>query len=91
MKQSRNHYVGAKGGDEYSSYSFLTSVLDGLSGQSHAFAALCPGKRTPGTHKSGGWSGLRGDRYTEARGKKSLLCRGSDTVVQSVVSHYAGG
>jgi hypothetical protein len=32
----------------YSSYSFLTSVLDGVSGQRHAPAALCPGERTPG-------------------------------------------
>jgi hypothetical protein len=31
----------------------------GVSGQRHAPAALCPGERTPGTHFTGGWVGLR--------------------------------
>jgi hypothetical protein len=35
----------------------------------HASAALCPGERTPGTHCTGGWVGLRAGLDTEARGK----------------------
>ena len=42
----------------YSSTLSLTSVLDGLSGQNHAPAALLPGKRT-GTHCIEGWVGHR--------------------------------
>jgi hypothetical protein len=34
------HAMGALGGRRYSSYSFLTSVLNGVSGQRHASAAL---------------------------------------------------
>jgi hypothetical protein len=62
----------------YSSYSFLTSALDGVSGQRHAPAALCPGERTPGTHCTGGWVGLTVGLDTEVRGK--ILCpyRGSN-------------
>jgi hypothetical protein len=44
----------AKGERRCRSYSFLTSVLDGLSGHRHAPAALHPRKRTPGTHWAGG-------------------------------------
>jgi hypothetical protein len=73
----------------YSSYSFLTSALDGVN--RHAPAALCPGVRIPGTHCTGGWVGLRAGLDTEARVK--ILCpwRGSNPdrpVVQSVVRHY---
>jgi hypothetical protein len=63
----------------------------GVSGQSHAPAALCPGERTPVTHCTGGWVGLRAGLDTEARGKILCLCRGSNPdcpVVQSVVRHY---
>jgi hypothetical protein len=34
---------GARGERKYRSYLFSTSVLDGVSGQRHAQAALCPG------------------------------------------------
>jgi hypothetical protein len=37
-------------GERYSSYSFLTSVLDGVSGQRHAPAAIYPRERNTGTH-----------------------------------------
>jgi hypothetical protein len=53
----------------YSSYSFMTSALDGMSGQHHVPAALCPGERTPGTHCTEGWVGLRAGVDTEGRGK----------------------
>jgi hypothetical protein len=52
----------------YSSYSFLTSVLDGVCGQRHAPAALYPrgkGPRYPLDRRLGGhqsWSGYRGQR-----------------------------
>jgi hypothetical protein len=77
---------------KYSSYSFSTSALDGVSGQLHAPAALFPGKRTPGTHCTGGWVGLRACLDTEARAKILCPCRGSNPdrrIVQSVVRHYA--
>jgi hypothetical protein len=43
------HAKEALGGGErrYSSYSFLTSALDGVSGQRHAPTALCLRERTP--------------------------------------------
>jgi hypothetical protein len=40
---------------KYSSYSFMTSALDGVSGQSHAPQRFTPGERTPVTHCTGGW------------------------------------
>jgi hypothetical protein len=81
----------ALGGEEYSSYSFTTSALDGVSGQRHAPTALCPVERTPGTHCTEGWVGLRAGLDTETRGKILCLCQGSNPdrpVVQSVVKHY---
>ena len=36
----------------------MTAALEGASGQQHASAALYPWQR-PGTHCTGGWSGLR--------------------------------
>jgi hypothetical protein len=44
-----------QGEGEYGSYSFLTSAIDGVSGQRHALTALCPEERTPGTHWIGGY------------------------------------
>jgi hypothetical protein len=41
----------------------------GVSGQRHAPSALCLGERTPGTHCTGGWVGLRAGLDTEARVK----------------------
>jgi hypothetical protein len=78
----------AQGERKYSSYSFTTLALDGVSGQRHAPAALYPGERTPGTE---GWVGSRAGLDTEARGKVSCPCRGSNDdrpVVQSVARHY---
>jgi hypothetical protein len=49
-------------GEEYSFYSFLTSALDGVSGQLHATAALYPREMTPVTHWVGGWVGLWASR-----------------------------
>jgi hypothetical protein len=44
-----------------------------VSGQRHAPAALYPGERTPGTHCTGSWVGLRAGLDTEVRGKKNPL------------------
>jgi hypothetical protein len=62
----------------YSSYSSSTSALDGVGGQCHAPAALYPREKTPGTHCTGGWVGPRAGLDTEATGKISCLCRGSN-------------
>jgi hypothetical protein len=56
----------------YSSYSFSTSTLDGMSIQNHSPAALYPGEWTSGTHWTGGWVGPRASLDTEARGKIRL-------------------
>jgi hypothetical protein len=83
------------GGDwgerRYSSYSFTTSALDGGEwSASRPGRAFTPGERTTGTHRTGGWVGLRSGLDTEDRGK--ILCprRGSNPdrpVVQPVVRH----
>jgi hypothetical protein len=89
IKQSSpaTRHDGTWGERRYSSYSFLTSALDGGDGQRHAPAALYPGERTPGTHWTGGWVGPRAGLDTEARGRIRCPCRGSNPyrpVVQSV-------
>jgi hypothetical protein len=66
-----------RGERKYSSYSFMTSALGGVSGQRHATTALYPRERTTGIHCTGGWVGLRASLDTEVRGKTSCLCRGS--------------
>jgi hypothetical protein len=82
---------GAWGERRYSSYSFPTSALNGVSGQRHAPAALyCRGK-DPGAQWTGGWVGLRAGLDTDDRRKIICPCRGSNPdrpVVQPVVRHY---
>jgi hypothetical protein len=58
-----------------SSYSLLTSALDGLSCQSHVPAALYPRGKDILTNWIGGWVGLRAGLNTEARGKITFLHR----------------
>jgi hypothetical protein len=82
---------GAWGERRNSSYSFLTSALDAVSGQRHDPAELCPGVRTSGTHCTRGLVDLRAGLDTEVRGKIRCSCRKSNpdrSVVQSVVRHY---
>jgi hypothetical protein len=63
----------------YSSYSFLTSALDGGEwSASRPGRAITPGERTPGTHCTGGWVGPRAGLDTEATGKILCPCRGSN-------------
>jgi hypothetical protein len=60
VKQSRYTPWRRLGGEEYSSYSFSTLVLDG--GEWSALRpgrAFTPGERAPGTHCTGGWVGPR--------------------------------
>jgi hypothetical protein len=67
----------------------MSLALDGVSGQSHAAAALYPRERTFCTHWIGGWVGLRARLDTEAREKKtSFSVEDRTPVVQSVVRHY---
>jgi hypothetical protein len=78
LKEKHSHYSPWRCLRErmYSSYSFLTSVQEGVSGQHHAPAVLYPGERTAGTHLTGGWAGPRPRPNTEATGKILCLCRG---------------
>jgi hypothetical protein len=72
----------------YSSCSFLTSALDGVSGQHHALAALYPrGKdpRYPLYRRLGGPQSRSGHRLEE---KSSAFVGDRTPVVQSVVRHY---
>jgi hypothetical protein len=82
----------ALAGRRYSSYSFLTSALDGGDwSASRPGRALPPGKGPPGTHWTGGYVGPRAGMDTEDRGKILRPCRGSNPdrpVVQTVVRHY---
>jgi hypothetical protein len=65
-------HVGAKGERKYSSCSFLTSALEGVSGQHHALAELYTRERISGTHGIGGWVGLRAGLDTQDTGKNCL-------------------
>jgi hypothetical protein len=75
------------GGEEYSSYLFLTSALDGVSCQRHAPAEFYPRERNPGTHWIGGWVDLRAGLDAEAKEKSFAPVWGRTPVVQSVVRH----
>jgi hypothetical protein len=84
--------LSPSGEKRYSSYSFLTSALDGVSGQRHPRPRFTPGERTPSTHCTGGWVVPRVSLDTGAKVKTLFcLCRGSNLnhpVVQSIVRHY---
>jgi hypothetical protein len=62
----------ALGERRHSSYSFLTSALDGVSGQLHAPTRFTTGEMTPGTHWTGGWVGPIAGLDTDCR-RKILL------------------
>jgi hypothetical protein len=84
------HILRCRGERMYSSYSFTISALDGVEwSASRPGRALPPGKRTPGTHCTGGWVNPRAGLDREVRGKISCPCQGSNLdrpVVQSVVA-----
>jgi hypothetical protein len=80
------HAMEAHGGERrYSSYSYVTSALDG---QHHALAALTPRERTPSTTgQEAGWAPE--PVWTQRLEKKfSASVRDRTPVVQSVVSLY---
>jgi hypothetical protein len=62
-------YGGTEEEGKYSSYSFMTSALDRVSGQRHDPAVFTPGERTHGNHFAGGWVGPRAGLDTDVRGK----------------------
>jgi hypothetical protein len=70
----RYRHAGAKGEKRYSSYSLLTSVLDGWVVSVTPWPRFTPGERTPGTHSIGSLVGLRADLDTKARGNALCLC-----------------
>jgi hypothetical protein len=76
-KSSRYSHADDKRERNYSSYSFLTSALEGVSDQRRA-----PVPFTPGTHWIRSWVGLRAGLDTEAKTRARTL------VVQHVVRNY---
>jgi hypothetical protein len=75
-------------GEEYSSYSFLTSALDGVSGQRHAPDVLYPRDKDPQyplDRRLGGPQSWSGQRLQE---KSFASARYQTPVVQSVVRDY---
>jgi hypothetical protein len=70
---------------KYSSYSFLTLALDGVSGQRHSPAALYPQGKDPPPQEAGWaselvWTDRLQEQFFSSAGDRT-------TVVQSVVSH----
>jgi hypothetical protein len=69
----------AHGGERrYSSYSFLTSALDGGVVSVTPRPRFTPGERTSGTHWIEGWVGPRTGLDAGARRKILCPCRGSN-------------
>jgi hypothetical protein len=62
----------------YSSYSYLTSALDGGEWSASRPGRAILGERTPGTHWIGGWVGPRAGLDAGARRKILCPCRGSN-------------
>jgi hypothetical protein len=88
-----SHYTPQRRLEEtrYSSYSFSTSALDGVSGQSHAPQALYPWERTPPVPivQEAGWA--RAVLDTKVREKIILPLPGIELdgpVVQALARHY---
>jgi hypothetical protein len=82
------HATKALGERRYSSYSYSTSVLDGVNGQRHAPVAVYPRGKDPRYPLYRGWVGSRAGLDKEAIGKILCPCRGSKPdrpVVQPVV------
>jgi hypothetical protein len=90
-KQSHNTPWRRKGERRYSSYSFITSALDGGEwSASLPGCALSPGERTPGTHWTVGWMGLRVGLYTEVRENILFACAGDRISIYRSSSPWPG-
>jgi hypothetical protein len=77
IKPSHYCQAGDKGEMRYSSYSFMTSALMGVSGQHHASDVLyLQEKDPPSTYWTGGWVDIRAGVDTVARVKVLCLCWG---------------
>jgi hypothetical protein len=74
------HTYGGQGERMYSSYSFTTSTLHGLSRERHAPSALYPWERTPITHWTGVWMGPRAGLSTEASAGDRTSIAGSSNL-----------
>jgi hypothetical protein len=87
---SATHHGGTWGERRYSSYSNLTSALDGVSGQGHAPATLYPWGKRPRypLDRRLGWAPepVWMQRLEE---KSSASVRDRTLVIQSVVSHFS--
>jgi hypothetical protein len=75
------HAMEALGGEKYSSYSFSTSALDGVSGQRHAPAALLPPGKGPPVPivQEAGWTPE--PVWTQRLEEKSFAPAGDRTLV----------
>jgi hypothetical protein len=76
------HTYGGAG--MYSSYSFTISALYGGEWSASRPGRALTRERTPGTHWTGDWVGLRAGLDTQVRGKVLFACVGDGTsIVQS--------
>jgi hypothetical protein len=79
----------AQGEKRYSSYSFTTSAVDGVSGQCHAPTELYPRGKNPRYPLYRRLGGPGAGLDTEAREKILFTSAGTRTsVVQSVAMHF---
>jgi hypothetical protein len=87
--ESHNTTMEAKGKRKYSSYSFTTSALGGVSGQCHLPACSLPPGKEPPVHigQEAGWASQL--VWTQRLEETSFASAGDRTpIVQSVVRHY---
>jgi hypothetical protein len=74
LSKAVKHTMDAPGERNYSSYSLMTSALDGVSGSVTPRLCFTPGERAPGTHWTAGWVGPSANLDRDARGKILCLC-----------------
>jgi hypothetical protein len=87
-KLSRYRHASAKGYKRYSSYSFLTSALEGTKWSASRSGHALPRETTPCTNWTGCWVGLKTGLDTDVRGRIFCLSGDRTPVTQSVDRHY---